>query len=150
MSAMSDAATSKAQVLETQPLMVRTQSGAQHFITVEVADEPAEQRIGLMYRTSLEAGKGMIFIYPKPRQIGMWMKNTLISLDMVFLSSDGRILNVHEGAVPHSLTSIRSAGRSVAVVELAAGQAKEFGLSAGDQVFHCQFNNFPCERTPAQ
>lgn len=144
------AAATKGQSLETQPLMVRTQSGKQHFITVEVADDIAEQRMGLMHRMSLDAGKGMIFIYAEPRQIGMWMKDTLISLDMLFLDSAGRILNVHEGAVPHSLQSIRSAGLSVAVVELAAGQAQALGLRAGDQVFHCLFENFPCDRSPAQ
>lgn len=138
------------QALETQPLMIRTQGGKQHFFTVEIADDPAEQRIGLMHRTQLGDSEGMIFVYKKPRQIGMWMKNTLISLDMLFLDRKGKILNVHEGAVPGALTSIRSAGPSVAVVELAAGRAKALGIRAGDTVFHCRFKTFPCDRTPPE
>lgn len=138
------------QVLETQPLMIRTRAGKQYFFTVELADQPAEQRIGLMYRTSLGEDAGMIFTYAKPRRLGMWMKNTLIGLDMLFLDARGRVLNVHEGAVPGSLASIRSAGPGVAVVEIAEGRAKALGLSAGDMVFHCRFKNFPCDVTPPQ
>lgn len=144
------AAADQPQSLETQPLMIRTQAGKQHFFTVEIADDPSEQRIGLMHRTQLGDAQGMIFVYKKPRQIGMWMKNTLISLDMLFLDRKGKILNVHEGAVPGALTSIRSAGPSIAVVEIAAGRAKALGIRAGDTVFHCQFKTFPCERSAPQ
>jgi len=138
------------QSLETQPLMIRTAAGKQHFFTVEVADDPDEQRTGLMFRTELAPDKGMIFVYSKPRQIGMWMKNTRISLDMLFIDAAGRIVNIYEGATPGSLASIRSKRPSVAVIELAAGKARSAGLREGDQVFHCAFKNFPCETAPAQ
>lgn len=138
------------QTLETQPLMIRTVSGKQVFFTVEVADEKGEQRVGLMHRTALGDDVGMIFLYEEPRIIGMWMKNTLIPLDMVFMDSQGRVVNVHANAVPGSLDSIRSQRLSVAVLEIAGGRAAELGLGAGDTVFHCRFGNFPCQTTPAK
>ncbi|MEM6681347.1 MAG: DUF192 domain-containing protein [Pseudomonadota bacterium] len=143
-----DNALGQAQRLSTQPLMIRTRDGRQHFFTVEVADDPNEQRTGLMFRTELAEKHGMIFLYDAPRQLGMWMKNTLLSLDMIFLDRKGQILNIYEGAEPGSLSSIRSRGKGVGVIELAAGQARAAGLNTGDQVFHCHFNNFPCETTP--
>ncbi|MEO0410623.1 MAG: DUF192 domain-containing protein [Pseudomonadota bacterium] len=138
------------QRLDTQPLMIRKGSGKQVFFTVEVADDIGEQRTGLMYRTALDAGEGMIFLYDQPRVIGMWMKNTLIPLDMIFMDQAGRVVNVHAQAEPGSLTSIRSRGLSVAVLEIKGGDAQALGLQAGDQVFHCHFGNFPCETTPAE
>lgn len=140
----------EAQSLETQALMIRTQAGTQHFFTVEVADDRREQGTGLMFREYLAPDRGMIFVYDKPRPIGMWMKNTLIGLDMLFVNGQGRILNIHQGAVPGSLQSIRSAGPAVAVIELADGQAGALNLAAGDTVFHCRFANFPCDWSPAQ
>jgi len=128
--------------------MSRTRGGLQHFYPFEVAVVPEERRTGLMFRPELDPNRGMIFLYKEPRQLGMWMKNTLIRLDMIFLDQKGRILNIHRGAEPGVLTSIRSRGQGVGVIELAAGQAAAAGLSAGDQVFHCHFKNFPCETTP--
>lgn len=147
-SAMSAPTGESVQRLETQPLMIRSARGKQSFFTVEVADETNEQRTGLMFRQSLGKNEGMIFIYEKPRMLGMWMKNTLISLDMVFVSEDGKVINVHQNAVPGSLESIRSFGLSTAVLEILGGRADALGIKTGDQVYHCHFGNFPCETSP--
>ncbi|MEM9287551.1 MAG: DUF192 domain-containing protein [Pseudomonadota bacterium] len=148
--AMSQTPQVEQQRLETQALMVRTRQGKQFFFTVELADDPEEQRIGLMNRAELDPDAGMIFVHDEPRILGMWMKNTLIALDMLFIDAGGRILNIHENAIPGDLTSIRSRGRASAVLEIAGGRAAQLELSVGDQLFHCHFDNFPCKITAPQ
>jgi uncharacterized membrane protein (UPF0127 family) len=109
-----------------------TGSGS-HSFTVELATESGEQAQGLMFRRQLAADRGMLFIYQQPRIISMWMKNTFISLDMVFLDADWRVIRVVERTEPFSTAPISSGGPAIAVLELNAGTARKIGLNRGDQ-----------------
>ena len=97
---------------------------------VEVADTAEERGVGLMHRTELAPDRGMLFDYATTRQATMWMKNTLISLDMFFAESDGRIVTIAERTTPLSEKRIRS-GRPVRfVLEMIAGSAEPAGHRA--------------------
>jgi uncharacterized membrane protein (UPF0127 family) len=78
----------------------------------------------------------MLFVLPKEQPMSMWMKNTFIPLDMVFIGAGGVIVNIHENAVPQSLDTISSAGPVHAVLEIGGGMAKRLGIHAGDRVIH--------------
>jgi uncharacterized protein len=119
-----------------EPLVIRTASGAEHRFTVEIARSRAEQEQGLMFRESMAEDRGMLFDWGGMVEAAMWMKNTLIPLDMLFIDADGVILDIFASTVPGSLDVI-SAGVPVrAVLELNAGTAKRLGLKAGDRVQH--------------
>jgi hypothetical protein len=122
--------------LETFPkaeLTIVTAKGPQKF-TVEVATTPGQMEQGLMFRKSLAADSGMIFDYRAPSTAAMWMKNTLIPLDMLFVDQQGRIINIHERAVPGSLDPIAATGPARAVIELNGGTAARLGIKPGDRV----------------
>jgi len=125
-----------AQEAMSRSQLVLVSGGERHNFTVEVATTEAQHRTGLMYRTRLAADAGMLFDYGKPRQISMWMKNTLISLDMIFISGEGRIVSIAENTEPFSLTVIDSGGLAQAVLEVNAGTAARLGLKANDWVEH--------------
>jgi uncharacterized membrane protein (UPF0127 family) len=119
-----------------EPLVILTASGAEHRFTVEVARSRAEQEQGLMFRESMAEDRGMLFDWGGMVEAAMWMKNTLIPLDMLFIDADGVILDIFASTVPGSLDVI-SAGVPVrAVLELNGGTAKRLGLKAGDRVRH--------------
>jgi len=106
---------------------------------VEVAATPAEQQHGLMYRSELPSGGGMLFTpYPPtgggPAPAQFWMKNTPASLDIVFIRADGSIANIAENTVPFSEDKVASEGPVVAVLEIRGGRAAELGIDAGDRV----------------
>ncbi len=101
---------------------------------VEVAASPEAQAKGLMFRTSLGDNEGMIFPSAVPEPKSFWMKNTPLSLDIIFIGPDGRISNIAANTVPYSLDSVRSSGLASAVLELRAGRAKELGIVPGDRV----------------
>jgi uncharacterized membrane protein (UPF0127 family) len=107
-----------------------------HSFDVWLADNPARQAQGLMFVRSLPPRRGMLFVHPEPRPISMWMKNTYIPLDMVFIDGKGRIQQIVANTKPHSLDLVRSDRPALAVLELAAGEAKRLGLAAGQQVRH--------------
>ncbi|MBT8136216.1 MAG: DUF192 domain-containing protein [Gammaproteobacteria bacterium] len=102
-----------------------------------------------MHVKSLPDDYGMLFLYDQPQQISMWMKNTLLSLDMLFIRADGTIVNIEADTVPHSLASIRSAGDAVAVLELNAGTSKRLGLAPGDRVIYRAFSRVSAAKSPA-
>ena len=87
-----------------------------------------------MFRHSLAADAGMIFDYGVPSMGAMWMKNTLIPLDMLFVDQQGRVINIHERAVPGSLEPIAAAAPARAVIELNGGTAARLGIKPGDRV----------------
>lgn len=122
-----------------EPLAIHTSDGKSHAFRVEIARTPEEQARGLMFRKSLAADAGMLFLYTREEWQAMWMKNTLIPLDMLFIREDGRIFRVHERAVPGSLDTISSRGRVLAVLELRGGTAARLGIKAGDRVEHAAF-----------
>jgi uncharacterized membrane protein (UPF0127 family) len=109
-------------------------AGGPHKFTVEVATTPGQMEQGLMFRHSLAADAGMIFDYGVPSMGAMWMKNTLIPLDMLFVDQRGRIINIHERAVPGSLEPIAAAAAARAVIELNGGTAARLGIKPGDRV----------------
>ncbi len=119
----------------TTPLTVSTSNGEVRFM-VEIASTPEEMKKGLMYRTEIPMNNGMIFnIYPV-RPTAMWMKNTKIALDMLFIAPDATISMIKEYATPMSEEHIISRDPVRAVVELNAGQVKRHGIKIGDKVNH--------------
>ena len=122
-----------------QPLEIATKSGVRVF-SVEMATTEEEKQTGLMYRKELADGKGMLFDFSPEQQISMWMKNTYISLDMIFIRADGRILRIAENTEPHSTKIISSGGLARGVLEVAAGTAQKYGIQPGDRVAHPLFN----------
>jgi uncharacterized protein len=105
-----------------------------HAFTVELATNTAERAVGLMYRKELPEGRGMLFDFHDDQPVQFWMHNTYISLDMIFIASDGRVVRVAENAKPMSDDLIPS-GRPVrAVLEVIAGTARKFGIAPGDRV----------------
>lgn len=124
----------------TTPLIVKTSTDDVRF-NVETATTPDQLKLGLMNRNSLAFNSGMIFnIYPV-RPTAMWMKNTKIPLDMLFLGPDGTIIMIKENAQPMSEELIICRDPVRAVVELNAGQVKRHGIKVGDKVSHSILNN---------
>jgi uncharacterized membrane protein (UPF0127 family) len=107
-----------------------------HTFDVWLADTPARQAQGLMFVRSLPPARGMLFVHASPRPISMWMKNTYIPLDMVFIDDRGRIQQIIANTKPHSLDLVRSTAPAVAVLELAGGEAERLGLKPGQRVTH--------------
>lgn len=120
-------------------LTVRTAAGVDHMFTVELADTPDEQSRGLMFRESLAPDAGMLFDFHVSRPTSFWMQNTLIPLDMLFIDAKGKIVHIHENAVPQSLEPIPSQHPASAVIELNGGRAKAEGIAPGDTVSHLYF-----------
>ena len=119
--------------LEVVPLTV-TSLGKTHEFQVEVARTPQEQARGLMFRTEMGPNEGMLFPYDQPRVLSFWMKNTVLSLDLIFIGPDRRVINVAANAVPYSEQSIVSDAPAIATLELNAGRAQELGIVAGAKV----------------
>ena len=130
-----DAALSK-----IEPLTIATGSDARMF-TVEIADTDALRARGLMFRQRLPEDRGMLFDFGAPRPVSMWMKNTYIALDMLFIRADGSIAYIAENTVPNSLDVVGVSEPVLAVLELAAGSARRLGLRSGDIVYHRMFKN---------
>ena len=128
----------QSQKLETEQLTITTSRGDFEFL-VEIADEPEERTIGLMNRDHMENRSGMLFVFDRERVIQMWMKNTLIPLDMVFTSADGTVVTVAENTVPHSLDIVSSLMPVTHVLELNGGMAAFIGLKRGDKLNHAAF-----------
>jgi len=114
--------------------------GRRHLFQVELADSSDERAKGLMYRRHLPAGQGMLFDFEHDKLIMMWMKNTFISLDMIFIAGNGRIIHIARNTKPLSLAVIESGGPVRAVLEVIAGTARRLGLKTGDRVRHRIFN----------
>ncbi len=108
--------------------------GRSHAFRVELAQTPRQHAQGLMYRRHMAADAGMLFIHRRPAPRSMWMKNTYIPLDMLFLGTDGTILGIAERTVPLSTRVIRSGMPATAVLELNAGTVARLGLREGDRV----------------
>ncbi len=127
--------------LETGPLTIDAADGGAHAFTVELANDPDEIRTGMMNRPSMAPDAGMIFDFGQPREAAMWMKNTLIPLDMLFMGPDGKVLAIARNAVPGSLRTISPGVPVKAVLELNAGRSAELGIEPGDIVHHEIFGN---------
>ena len=131
--------TFSAQAAKIEPLEIITKSGVQVF-SVELATTEDEKTTGLMYRKELPEGRGMLFDFSPAEEVSMWMKNTYVSLDMIFIRPDGRILRIAENTEPLSTKIISSRGLAKGVLEVVAGTARKFGIQPGDRVAHPLFN----------
>lgn len=120
-------------------LVIESANGRTHHFTVEVADDERARSVGLMLRDTLPPDNGMLFDFKVVQPVAMWMKNTLISLDMLFLADDGRVVFIAERTVPHSLTPLGPPKPVRAVLEINGGQASRLGIAVGDQVRHSLF-----------
>jgi len=112
---------------------VRSQ-GETHSFRAELALTPAERARGLMFREELGENEGMFFLFFRPQFLSFWMRNTPLSLDIIFIGPDRRILNIAAYTVPYSLDSIPSVAPGIAVLELRGGRAAELGIAPGDLV----------------
>jgi len=115
-------------------IAVETRSARRHVFEAWRADTPESLTQGLMFVTSLRPDQAMIFIYEPAQYASMWMKNTLIPLDMLFVDSGGCVVKVHERARPGDLSTIKANVPVALVVELAGGTAATLGLAKGDRV----------------
>ena len=127
--------------LPKEKLTIVTHDGVRHDFMVEMALDPAQQVTGLMFRTAVPADGGMLFDWGKPRASQMWMRNTLVPLDMVFINPDGSIRAIAEDTVPRSEAVIDSGGPVRATLELAAGTTKALDIRVGDKVIQRIFEN---------
>jgi uncharacterized membrane protein (UPF0127 family) len=118
-----------------QKLEIAGQSGT-HTFDVELVNTDATRARGLMFRRELPKGQGMLFDFGREQEISMWMENTYIPLDMIFIKADGRILSIAENTEPLSRTVIPSGGPIKGVLEVIAGTTLRLGLRPGDQVRH--------------
>lgn len=105
-------------------------------LSVAVADDPAERARGLMFVTDLAPDAGMLFVFERPGPVAFWMRNTLIPLDMIFADGEGRVVRVHENAVPRDETPIPGGDAVQYVLEVNGGRAAEIGITEGDLLRH--------------
>ncbi len=129
--------------LPKEKLVIVTQDGAKHDFSVEMALTPEQQETGLMFRPTVPADGGMLFDWGLPRDIAMWMHNTVAPLDMVFINSDGTIRRIAENTTPQSLATIQAGGAVRGTLELAAGTAARLHIRVGDKVEQRIFGNAP-------
>lgn len=123
----------------TEALVITTKAGDVTF-RVETARTPGEHARGLMFRRSLAKDAGMLFMYDGEQVINMWMRNTYIPLDMLFIRADGTIARIAADTEPFSEETISSGSKVTGVLEIGGGRAKEFGIRVGDRVTHEHFD----------
>ncbi len=119
-----------------QDTLTIERKGGRDSISIWVADTPARSQQGLMWIRRLPPGYGMLFIVDPPRTMNMWMRNTYVSLDMLFLAADGRIVKIAPKTTPLSEAIVSSDQAVSGVLELAAGEAQKRGIAQGDRVIH--------------
>ena len=123
------------QALAMDRVLIETQAGVQTW-QVELASDGQSRAKGLMFRESMAEKSGMLFRFDATGPVSMWMKNTLIPLDMIFADEAGLVTHIHKGAVPHSLEVISSNGPVRYVLEVNAGEADKFGVAIGNHMRH--------------
>ena len=121
-------------VFPRSELSIRTAGGKTYPFTIELALNDAQREHGLMFRKQLDTNHGMLFDFGAERQVSMWMENTVLALDMVFIRTDGSISHIRENAVPFSRDIIDSRGPVKYVLELNAGRTRALGIKVGDKV----------------
>lgn len=120
--------------LKQDRLTIVGQDKVRHDFSVELAQTPRQQEVGLMFRTVIPASSGMLFVWPQPQRSQMWMKNCPVPEDMVFIGTDNRITHIAEDTVPYSLANVDSHGIAKATLELAGGTTDKLGIRVGDLV----------------
>jgi len=122
-----------------------TSQGTHDFAVWIAADDKSREH-GLMFVRELPPDRGMLFLFEFPQEVAFWMKDTVLSLDLVFIDPAGKVLNIAANAKPYSLDPIESRGRAIAVLEVVAGTARTIGLKAGDTI---TLPSLPTTGTPA-
>jgi len=122
-------------------LAIRTTAGKVVNFKIWTADSPRREEQGLMFVHEMDEHAGMLFVFPGNQRPTMWMKNTYISLDLLFINEHGRIEYIAARATPLSLSIIESPKPSLAVLELKGGASEELGIQVGDTVVHPSFHN---------
>jgi uncharacterized membrane protein (UPF0127 family) len=117
-------------------LAIRTVSGHVLNFLIWSADRPSREEQGLMFVRDMDDHAGMLFVFPGDKPVSMWMKNTYMSLDMVFIAADGRIEYIAQRTTPLSLDVISAPYPTRAVLELKGGISEQLGIHAGDWVLH--------------
>lgn len=123
-----------------QTVTLVTSTGTYDF-KVEVAETREQHSRGLMFRGDLGPREGMIFLYSEPQYVSMWMRNTYITLDMIFIKADGRVHRIETMTEPLSERIIESGDKILGVLEIPGGVASEVGLKPGDLVRHPHFTS---------
>jgi hypothetical protein len=127
--------------LPREKLVIITRDGTRHDFSVEMALTADQQTVGEMFRSAVPADGGMLFDWGAPRESQMWMRNTVVPLDMVFINADGTIRAIAEDTVPRSLAVIDSRGPVRATLELAGGTTAKLAIRVGDKVEQRIFGN---------
>ena len=120
--------------LSKAPLVITSRDGRRSQFSVEVARRARELEVGEMFRTSIPPDGGMLFLWPRPFEAEMWMRHTLVPLDILFVGADHRIQAIAENAVPLSEAHITGRGPAAATIELAGGTTEKLGIEVGDAV----------------
>ena len=118
-----------------EPITISTDFSST-MLTAEIADTEELRERGLMFRHIMPPDQAMLFDFGKPRPVAMWMKNTYMSLDMIFVREDGTIAAIAENTTPKSLDTVSVQEPVKGVIELAAGTAKRLGIHQNDKIFH--------------
>ena len=116
-------------------LLIKTET-SKYIFNIELAVTPQERNIGLMNRSKIRQNEGMLFIYPKNQIIKMWMKNTLIPLDMIFIKDDGEIEKIIKMTTPKDVTVLGPEVKLKAVLEINGGITSYLNIKKGDYVMH--------------
>jgi uncharacterized membrane protein (UPF0127 family) len=133
------AAPSRVEAADQTTVEIASKTGV-HTFSVELATNDAERAQGLMNRKELPEGHGMLFDFQHDQDVSFWMKNTLIPLDMIFITGSGLILRIQENTEPLSERAIPSGGPVRAVLEVIGGTARKLGIKPGDRVAHPIFS----------
>jgi uncharacterized protein len=120
-------------------LAIRTTSGNVVNFKIWEADTPKREEQGMMFIREMDEHTGMLFMFPENRPVTMWMKNTYVSLDLLFLNAQGKIDYIAERATPRSEAIIGPPTPEFAVLELKGGACQQFGIKVGDKVLHKNF-----------
>ena len=115
-------------------VVIATKQGREATLNVEVADSPAKRALGLQFRRDLGENQGMLFLFPGPSVQTFWMKNTPLSLDIIFIGSDRKIVGIVDEAVPFSTATLSVAAPSQFVLEIRGGLSRRLGIAVGDAV----------------
>ena len=123
------------EAFDKSTVIIAASENACYLFDVYLALTSEQRRRGLMFVRDMPETTGMLFVYRQSRQLSIWMKNTYIPLDIIFFAADGRIVNIHENAEPHSLTSRRSAEPVNYVLELNGGVSEKLGIDTDSRIF---------------
>lgn len=125
---------------ERAALEIETREGT-HAFDIELALDQPQQRQGLMFRREMAANAGMLFFHGEDVVAAMWMRNTYLPLDMLFVAADGKIVHIVERTVPESLTTVTAGIPVRAVLELNAGTVNRLAIKSGDRLIHPLFES---------